>query len=271
MRQIFPAPGRDLGKDEDELASELRQIYAYPEGGTCVRANMIASVDGAIAVAGRSGALSGPGDRLLFHVLRSLADVIVVGAGTARAEHYGPASRSKWVSAGRVPPIAVVTKWLSLAADSPLIRDSVPRTIVLTTEQAPAQAVHEVSKTADVVVVGAESVPTNAIVSELTGRGYRKLLLEGGPSLLGEFAAADLLQELCVTTSPLLEGGYTSARMVLASTEAATTRAASTGAATAPAAGPGAPRGREQPDPTPLELRSVLEDGGFLFTRYARQ
>ncbi len=256
MRQIYPAPGRDLGEDENELASELRHIYAYPESGTCVRANMIASVDGAIAVAGRSGALSGPGDRLLFQVLRSLADVIVVGAGTARAERYGPASRSKWVRAGHVPPIAVVTKWLSLAPDSPLIRDSVPRTIVLTTEQAPAQAVLEVRKTADVVVIGAQSVPANGIISELTGRGYRKLLVEGGPSLLGQFAVAGLLQELCVTTSPLLEGGYSPARMVLASTGAAST---------------GESHEVGQPDPAPLELRSVLEDYGFLFSRYARQ
>jgi riboflavin biosynthesis pyrimidine reductase len=246
MRQIFPAPGRDLGPEESELVSEFAGIYAYPED-TCVRANMIASVDGAIAVAGRSGGLSGAADRLLFQVLRRLADVIVVGAGTARAEHYGPV-KSRWpeLRKGRpaVPPIAVVTKRLTLDPDGPLIRDAEPPTIILTTAQAAAETVERVSKTAGVVVAGQDEVSVTAIVTELTGRGYRKILIEGGPRLLGQFAAAGQLHELCVTTSPLLEGGHDSGRMLVA-----------------PGTG----------DPTPLTLRSVLEDDGFLLSRYARQ
>ena len=51
---------------------------------------MISTLDGATSFAGRAGGLGGPGDKLLFSVLRSLADVVLVGAGTARAEHYGP-------------------------------------------------------------------------------------------------------------------------------------------------------------------------------------
>jgi riboflavin biosynthesis pyrimidine reductase len=250
VRLIHPAPGRDLSGSESELVAEFAEIYAYPDG-TCVRANMIASVDGAISVDGRSGGLSGAADRLLFQVLRSLADVIVVGAGTARAEHYGPAARNKWVraaAAGSVPPIAVVTQRLSLDPDSSLIRESEPPAIVLTTREAPAEVVAEVSKTADVVIAGEASVSVSEILGELTGtgRGYRKILVEGGPRLLGQFAAAGQLHELCVTTSPLLEGGHPGSRMLVA---------------------PGEPA-RE---PTPLTLRSVIEDGGFLLCRYASQ
>lgn len=240
MRLIFPSPGRDLSADEHELAAELAGIYAYP-GGICVRANMIVSVDGAISVAGRSGGLSGAADRLLFQVLRGLADVIVVGAGTARAEHYGPAGRSKWVE--RVPPIAVVTQGLSLDPDSSLIRDANPKTIVLTTARASQDAVAKVSETADVVIAGQDSVTVAAILAELSGRGYRKILVEGGPRLLGQFAAADELHELCVTTSPLLEGGHSTGRMLAAAGEERTTK---------------------------LTLKSVIEDEGFLLCRYSK-
>src|SRR5260221_14376763 len=89
----------------DDLIAALGEIYAYPEG-RCVKANMIASVDGAIMVDGRSGGLSGPADRLGFSVLRSLADVIVVGAGTARAERYrhAPPRRRGAPARDRGPP-----------------------------------------------------------------------------------------------------------------------------------------------------------------------
>src|SRR5215472_15738405 len=107
MRQIFPerdgasealggadladlaalADPADPASRTSELVAALGEIYAYP-AGRWVRANMIASVDGAIAVEGRSGPLSGVADKLVFAVLRSLADVIVVGARTVRAERY---------------------------------------------------------------------------------------------------------------------------------------------------------------------------------------
>src|ERR1700683_4935867 len=106
MRQILPAPERDLGPADAQVITDLGAVYAYPEG-TWVRANMIASVDGAVSVDGRSGGLSGAADRLVFKVLRSLADVIVVGAGTARAEHYGPARNlCEQMRPGPPPPTA---------------------------------------------------------------------------------------------------------------------------------------------------------------------
>src|SRR5438067_11390610 len=89
MQQIYPARGEDAGPD-------LAVLYAYPDlagqpGRAWVRANMIASADGAATLSGRSGGLSGRADRQVFAGLRGLADVILAGAGTARAERYGPA------------------------------------------------------------------------------------------------------------------------------------------------------------------------------------
>src|SRR5712692_8334157 len=117
MRELLPAP-RLLGAVGPDLVGALAASYAYPDR-LWVRANMIASVDGAVSLDGRSGGLSGPADRLLFTVLRSLADVILVGAGTARAERYGKARPARlWPQLRRgrppAPPVAVVTRSLDL-------------------------------------------------------------------------------------------------------------------------------------------------------------
>jgi riboflavin biosynthesis pyrimidine reductase len=244
LRTVEPITPKTPGVDG--LIARLADVYAYP-AGTCVRANMVVSVDGAIAVDGRSGGLSGVADRLIFMVLRSLADVIVVGAGTARAEKYGPAKPSSlWpqLREGRpaVPPIAVVTRSLGLDLDSQLVRgDGGPRTILLTTSQAPAQRRAQAARTADVIVAGNDNVSAAAAIEQLTGLGYHRILVEGGPTLLGELVGAGLLDELCVTTSPVLEGGHSPARMLAG-----------------------------QPGAMPLRLVSMLEDDDFVLARYAR-
>src|SRR5215470_18344899 len=92
MRQVYPG-----GSALTDAA--LAGLYAYPDPGApprCwVRANMVASLDGAAAVDGRARGLSGEADEQVFAMLRALADVILVGAGTARAEHYAPVRRSE--------------------------------------------------------------------------------------------------------------------------------------------------------------------------------
>ena len=145
VRQIYPEPA---GLDDRELAAR----YSHPDqGGSApywLRANMVASLDGAATVGGRSGGLSGRADQQVFAMLRALADVILVGAGTARVEGYRPVKprtegvRWSWLREGRAPspPIAVVTRRLDLDLESPLITASPAhaRTIVITTEAAPA-------------------------------------------------------------------------------------------------------------------------------------
>jgi riboflavin-specific deaminase-like protein len=267
VRQIFPVPassGGPLGLADPlrlagpitadtagvaDLIDALGAVYAYPDDDQpWVRANMVTSVDGAISVEGRSGGLSGEADRLLFHVLRGLSDVIVVGAGTARAENYGLA-KPTWpqLRAGRpaTPPIAIVTRRLGLDLDSPLIVGDPerPRTIILTTCQAPTERVTAASKTADVISAGSNEVTAKAVVEKLAALGYRRILVEGGPTLLGQLVAANLLDELCATVSPLLEGGGQARRMLLSS---------------------------DPVNVSSLNLASVLEDDGFLLSRYVR-
>ncbi|MBV9382855.1 MAG: pyrimidine reductase family protein [Streptosporangiaceae bacterium] len=263
MRQIFPLGGLPAGAGADgggggagELSdADLAALYAYPEGVRTVRANMVMSVDGAASLAGRSGGLSSPGDRRVFALLRGLADVVVAGAGTVRAEHYKPARpaglEEAWpgLRAGRpaTPPIAVVTRRLDLDPEDPLFTSAPPhaRTIVITSGLAPGERVASFDGRADVIVADTDRVDLETAVGALAARGYQRILCEGGPHLIGDLTAAGLLGELCVTVSPLLAGpgpGRISAAMGL--TEEETAR--------------------------PLRLAHVLHEDGFLFCRYGR-
>ena len=87
--------GTDATQHVDDTA--LRALYAYPDdlSRPWMRINFVSSLDGAVAVEGRSGALGSPADKKVFGLLRELADVILVGAGTVRAENYGGARTSE--------------------------------------------------------------------------------------------------------------------------------------------------------------------------------
>lgn len=223
MRQLLP-----VARDPVDPA----EVYAdlpVAEGRAGVRLNMIASADGATTLAGVSGGLGGPADRAVFHALRALADVVLVAAGTVRAERYGPAD----------VPIAVVTRSCRLDWDSPFFTAQHARPIVVTVEAAPAAELAEAHEVADVIVAGERSVDLTVAVAELTGAGYGSVLAEGGPSLNGQLAQAGLLDELCLTVAPTLAGG--TAKRILAG---------------------GTPAGSGA-----LRLHGLCEDDGFLFLR----
>lgn len=242
MRQIF-ASG-------DLRDTDLAGLYAYPPG-PWLRANMVASADGAAHLDGVTRGLSSEADRHLFALLRTLADVIVVGAATARTERYAPVRQHElWpdLRPGRTPtpPIAVITARLDLDPASRLIASAPPsaRTIVITTAQAPADRRATLDGLAEVIVAGQETVDVKAALAALAERGHRRILAEGGPRLLAQIAAAGLLDELCLTIGPLLAGPGPN-RILAGAMSAASAQ--------------------------PLALAHVLEDDGFLFCRYTRK
>ena len=247
MHQLLPGP---LLEHPD-----LPKLYEYPPG-RWLRANMVASADGAASLGGASSGLSSAADRHVFALLRTLADVIVVGASTARTERYAPVRRHElWhhLREGRppTPPIAVVSARLDLDPAGRLIASAPPhaRTIVITTAQAPADRRAELARHADVIVAGEETVDMTAAVSALVERGHRRMLAEGGPHLLAQLVEARLMDELCLTIGPLMAGPGAS-RIVA-----------------------GAPWSGTEPTtpPLPLTLAHVLEDDGFLFCRYTKK
>jgi len=178
-----------------------------------VAVNMVTSADGAIAVEGRTKALGGDADRHLFHHLRSLADVILVGAQTVRAERYGPPrATDAQLEARRArgqtdyPRLAIVTRRLDLDFGARLFTEPTSRPIVIVPSEADAARVATAAPLADVLVAGEASVDLAEALGRLDA-GF--VLCEGGPTLNGELARAGLVDELCLTISPQLVGGVT--------------------------------------------------------------
>ena len=213
MRVLLPPPG-----EADQPAAELdtralADLYAYP-GPRWLRTNMVTSADGAGFLDGRTAALSTPGDLRVFGLLRVLADVVLVGAGTARVEEYKPARRRPALEgdlrAGRPPtvPIAVVSRKLDLDFATPLFTEapSDARTIVITCAGSPSHQRAAAARVADVIVAGDMAVDLAEALGALRDRGLGQVLCEGGPHLLGQLAAEGLLDELCLTVTPVLAG-----------------------------------------------------------------
>ncbi|MFI9329859.1 pyrimidine reductase family protein [Kitasatospora sp. NPDC052868] len=231
----------------------LAAVYAYPDqvnhGQPWLRANMVSGLDGGAKLEGLSEGLSGDADKRIFGVLRALADVVLVGAETVRAEGYRPGrARADFAAARRAagqqpaPAIAVVTRSLELDLTAPLFTEPLVRTVVVTTSDAPPERLRAAAEVADVVLAGRGSVDLRSAVASLAERGWTRLLSEGGPRLLGQLAAEGLLDELCLSLAPLITAGD-------------------------------APRiihDAEMPDVQRMRLVSLIEQKGFLFTRYLR-
>lgn len=184
---------------------ELAPFYADPPDG--LRANMIFSADGAAAFGGRAGPLSCPTDQKLLRTLRGLADVVLVGAGTARAENYGPvkltdAARARRHHEGRFepPPIAVVSR----SGELPDRLFSNPEQPPILVTCARTAARFEDDDRLRLLIAGEDGVDVALAVAMLREQGMHRILCEGGPTLLDELVEADAVTELCVTLAPRL-------------------------------------------------------------------
>lgn len=203
--RVWPAPEADLG--DELLLAELRG------GAPLLRVNFVASVDGVATREGLSGGLSNDADRRYFELLRRASDAVVVGAGTVRAEGYGSLRVSdesvRWRREQGLsdhPVFVIVSR--SLDIDPAIVADAPVRPILVTTGRA---RVPEALAEADIVRAGDssadESVDGTRMRAALHERGLMTLLCEGGPHLFASLLDADVVDELCLTTSPVLEGG----------------------------------------------------------------
>ena len=208
-----------LGSGREIAPDEFGELYAYPADlDRCrVRANMIASLDGAATLDDRSGGLAGPGDRALFSAMREAADVILVGAGTVRAENYSGAQLSVTTRQQRqargqreVPPIAVVTASGDIDPASRLLTHTETPPLIYTTRDSFAATRDRLHGAADVVDASSADSSTldiAAVLADLARRRLLRVLCEGGPSLLDKMVADDALDELGLTIAPMLVGG----------------------------------------------------------------
>ncbi|THA64906.1 pyrimidine reductase family protein [Streptomyces sp. A0958] len=253
MRRLFPVTDLTAADAPREWSlDDLADVYAYPgTDGPWLRANMVSTLDGAAQHDGRSQPISCESDMRIFGTLRGLADVVIAGAETVRLEGYRPArareafaARRAAAGQGPAPAVAVVSGSLDLDFSLPLFVSPLVPTLVLTGAGAPPDRISAARKAgADVVIAGEGSrVDPVRAVRELADRGLRRLLTEGGPRLLGQFVASGVLDELCLTVAPLLTAGDAQ-------------RIAGGPAVTVPKR---------------FALASLLEEDGFLFSRYRR-
>ncbi|MGD1241836.1 pyrimidine reductase family protein [Mycobacterium seoulense] len=218
--------------------TELASFYAEPPQG--VRANMIFSADGAAAFGGRAGPLSCPVDQQLLKILRGFADVVLVGAGTARAENYGPV---RLVDPGRSapPPIAVISRSGQLPPR--LFGDPDRPPILVTCARSAAARGAGDDGRRQVLLAGEESVDVALAVALLRAGGMHRILCEGGPTVLDELVEADVVDEICVTLAPKLAAGQPVGQRLTPSA---------------------------LPVPVPMRLEHALVCDDYLFLRYRR-
>lgn len=174
----------------------LREVYAPPEG-PWLRANMVATVDGAAAgTNGTSRAINNAVDQVVFDLLRELSDAIVVGAGTVRAERYRPNPK----------PVVVVSR--SGAVPETLLGPGGGPVLLATCAAAPdLGAARELLGEEQVLVLGSHRVDLARMRAELVERGHQQLLSEGGPHLLRDLLDQDCVDEVDTTFVPHLIGG----------------------------------------------------------------
>jgi riboflavin biosynthesis pyrimidine reductase len=197
--------------DDDQLAG----CYAIDDRSRpSVRVNFVSSIDGAATDHGLSGGLSGKADKRVFGILRRLCDVVLVGAGTVRAEGYGPMRLDRasiqWRRANGLaeqPVFAIASGALDLDPASAVFTQAPVRALVVTVERSPRAKKAALSRVADVLVCGDERLDVSLMRAELAKRGLPQVLSEGGPTLFGALLEADCVDELCLTISPLIEAG----------------------------------------------------------------
>jgi len=215
-------------------------------GRPWVLINMVASVDGATTVEGRSSGLGDDDDLAMFKALRAVPDVILVGAGTARAENYGPVQldgerleRRRALGKEDLPRLAVVTGRLDLDPKARLFSRPETPTIVITGPAADPDRRRALEAVAEVVVL--EDLSVEAVIAHL-GEA-ESILCEGGPGLNSQLAAAGLIDEVNLTVAPVMVGGV-SKRIV---------------------------EGVPVEPPLVLDLDRILAGGRSLFLRYLRR
>jgi riboflavin-specific deaminase-like protein len=252
MRQLLPDPNAtDVSVDVvyGDLAAQRARTVTKPY----LILNMVESLDGAITLDGLSGGLSSEADKAVFSYLRSLADVVLVGASTAREEGYNPPKLPPHRIAERIargqqplPQIALVSASMKLDWASKLFsvdpqRDpQPPRPLVICPADTDPQLLAEARAVAQVVTAGQGRVDLAAALAQLHEAGVRLVLCEGGPAINGQLLEAGLVDELCLTLSPALVGGR--GRRI---------------------------SGSDEPHKAlPMELLSAAEAGGMLLLRY---
>ena len=226
-----------------EWLAEVRPHERAPAGRPFLFLNMVSSADGRATIEGRTAALGSEADTLLLTELRAIADAVLVGTGTVRAEGYGrlvrnPERVARREAAGLAPTPALVllSRSFDIPWGAPLFEAADQPVVIYSGAGGEPPEV-----AAPVEVVPMEDPAPEAVMADLRARGVRSLLCEGGPTLNSALLEAGVVDELFLTISPLLAGAPEAPRIV---------------------------EGMGLPEPAALRLAWVLRHGDELFLRY---
>jgi riboflavin-specific deaminase-like protein len=239
LQRLYPRPGEI---ETAELISRLDLGSLAPADRPYLVLNMVSTLDGKATLGGRTRGLGGDADRELFHHLRTQADAVMVGAGTARVERYGRAVKTDGLRLKREreglapdPLTVIVSGRLDLPADLPLLREPDSRVLIVTAAE------HELAGVAAQVDYLRTGGDLPLMLAHLRAEhGVRSVLCEGGPTLNSSLLAAGAVDELFLSLSPLLLGGVQALTIVA---------------------------GRELPEPSAAQLVWLHEHSGELFAR----
>lgn len=206
----------DAGTDvPDPVAPYLEVDRTRPHHECWVIGHMVSGLDGTAAVDNRVGALSTRPDQEFYRAMRQVADVVMIGAETVRREGFGAIRLSEAARAWRreqgmaeLPPVAVVSRSLDLPWHLKLFQKPTgsARTHVLTCANADPERLAAAREVAEVIIAGEDRVDPVRAMTELAARGHTVVMCEGGPTWLGEVVAADRLDELLLSISPMMGG-----------------------------------------------------------------
>lgn len=203
MRLLLDSSGTHAPGDLVD-AADLADLYA-PPARRWLRANFVATLDGAAnGPDQKSGSINTEADHVVFDLLRRMTDVVVVGAGTVRAEGY-PSLKAENAAA---PTLVVVSHSGQLPVS---VADGPPGSVLLVTRSgADARALdasRELIGEEFVLMSGTDSVNLVRMRNMLEDKGFRQILCEGGPTLLASLLKAGVVDELDLTWSPVIVGG----------------------------------------------------------------
>lgn len=210
IRPIYPETGPPISDLTRMLLADRRPGPGRP----WVMVNMVNSIDGATAVQGGATGLTDSDDQALFHAFRAASDVILAGASTIRQEDYGPVSlsdpaRQARRASGREsdPRLAFLSRSLDIDVTARVFDGDPP--LLFTVASADPVRREQLAAKAEVVVAGEESVDLVRVLGWLGERGHDVVLCEGGPATNGWLIAADLVDEINLSTSPVVVAGST--------------------------------------------------------------
>ena len=207
---MSPVNIQDLDSVSD---NQLLEHYFFPDRRWC-RFNLISSADGAATIRGQSAGLGSQSDQRLLQVLRWNADVLLIGSGTVMAEGYVGSLISEAGQQWRAerglsphPQIAVLTTSANFVHEADEFFQKAPvKPHIFTTTQAEPEALELLADRAIVHQGQTPQLSPHKILSTLENDGMRAIHSEGGPSIFARFVAADVVDQHCLTLSPLLVG-----------------------------------------------------------------